>query len=130
MCSSVCAGGQLGPIRVSSPLVSALGGSHPTTRSHSGGDPQRRLSPLAQCWGRVSHVLPSPHMHWGLPEDRDVYAWPCSQLLFLAGGQAPSLHDSVGLGTAKYTALFKHHALPGWGHAPRQCWPPPGLVWG
>lgn len=75
-------------------------------------------------------LVPHPARGGGLQKDGGVRAWPHSQLLFLAGGQAPSSHDRVGLGMAKYTALSKCRASPGWGHAPGQRWPPPGLVQG
>lgn len=132
---SVCAGGQLGSVGLSPPLHRLLlqGVGIPSQPQH----PLRR-GPSAPVQPSPSHsvVLGQGMLCLSLalrvPEGcrRTGGAWPPSQRLFLAGGQTPSLHDSVRLGPAKYTASSERCAPPGWGHALGQCWPPPGLVQG
>lgn len=128
--SSACAGGQLASAKLCPHCLLLWGGPIPPPALAQEGTLSFSLAPPQCPAGAGDPMLMSHPTHTGgLQKDRGVCAWPCSQLLFLAGSQATSLHDSVRLGPAKYTVSSKRRALPGWSHALGQHRPLPGLVW-
>lgn len=128
---SVCAEGQLGPARVSSPP--AASGEVPSYHQQPAQEGTFSASSApGTVLGQGIHPVsvPRPACARGCQRTGVSMLGRAPSCCSWWGGQVPSSHDAVRLGTAKYTASSKRCASWGWGHAPGQCWSPPGLVWG